>query len=251
MRGKARAIVGLRRVLHRGGFDLVRFVEDTDLLRRRLRLMEHHGIDVIFDVGANGGQYAQTMRALGYRGRIVSFEPLPDAFRQLRLASDGDDLWTVVNVALGEDEREATINVAENSQSSSMLPLLPAHVAAAPDSAYVGQVTVPMRTLDTIIDECLGSRERLFVKIDTQGYEDKVLLGTGQSDDRIVGLQVELSLVPLYAGQRLIEDMVTMLRGRRFVLMSLEPGFWQETTGQLLQADGIFFRPGLLGANGS
>ena len=61
---------------------------------------------------------------------------------------------------------------------------------------------------------------------------------------RVVGLQLELSMVPLYDGQPLIDDLIGSVRTMGFVLMSLEPDFYDQSTGQLLQADGIFFRPG-------
>ncbi|MCA1694626.1 MAG: FkbM family methyltransferase, partial [Actinobacteria bacterium] len=83
--------------------------------------MAQHGINVVFDVGANQGQYGQTLRALGFQGAIISFEPLGRAFRHLEAATEGDASWIAVNAALGEESGSRSLMVAGNSQSSSLL----------------------------------------------------------------------------------------------------------------------------------
>lgn len=207
-----------------------------------MQLLERHGINVVFDVGANAGQWATTMRSLGYSGRIVSFEPSGEAFELLAQAARGDASWTAVHCGLGREEGQGTLHVSANSQSSSLLEMLPAHVTVAPDSAYVRDETITMATLGSAIAEHTAQGDCLFVKIDTQGSEQDVLDGAGDRLADVLGWQVELSLVPLYAGQPLIEDMVSLLRGLGYEPMSIEPDFFEPGTGRLLQADGIFFR---------
>lgn len=199
-------------------------------------------MNVIFDVGANGGQYAMTMRALGYSGKLVSFEPSTEAFELLARRARQDAEWTTVNCALGEEAGERVLHLAGNSQSSSLLDMLPAHLAVAPESAYVGDEIVRVSTLASEIDRHVGGGDRLFVKVDTQGSEREVIAGGRDRLEGVAGWQVELSLVPLYRGQLLIEELITLLRELGYVPMSIEPDFSDPTTGQLLQADGIFFR---------
>ena len=242
----ARAKVAVRRALRRAGFDLVRSLSPDDLLRRRIALLRRHRIDVLFDVGANAGQYGSTMRALGYQGKIVSFEPSSEAFRLLSGTAHGDSRWTAVNAALAEKEGPVTLHVSANSQSSSVLPMLGSHVAAAPASAYVGEEIVEATTLKSQIDHHLRPEERLFVKIDTQGSELEVLAGAGDGLSRVTGLQLELSLVPLYEGQPLIEETLSTVRALGYVPAAVEPDFFSDSTGMLLQADGLFFRGGML-----
>jgi FkbM family methyltransferase len=244
LRLHSRAKVAVRGALHRAGFDLVRSLDASDLLRRRVRLLEQHGVNVLFDVGANAGQYALTMRALGYGGRIVSFEPSTDAFELLARTAQADGQWETVNCGLGAEAGERTLHVSANSQSSSLLVMLPAHLAAAPDSAYVRDETVTLSTLAAEMERRVGADDRLFVKIDTQGSERDILAGAGPYLDGIVGWQVELSLVPLYEDQPLIEELIALLRDLGYVPMSIEPDFSDPTTGRLLQADGVFFRGG-------
>jgi len=242
VRVSSRAKIVARHALHRAGFDLVRSLGPDDLLRRRIDLLRRHEINVLFDVGANAGQYASTMRALGYAGRIVSFEPSSEPYAILAAAAQRDPAWTTVRCALGEEGGTVTLHVSGTSQSSSVLPMLPSHLAADPASAYVGDETVDMTTLGAQIEAHVRPDDRLFVKIDTQGSELQVLAGAGEQLGRVLGLQLELSLVPLYEGQPLIEEVVATVRARELVPAAIEPDYFDAGTGRLLQADGLFFR---------
>jgi len=105
---------------------------------RRRRYLEAAGIDLVVDVGANEGQFSRRLRPAQYAGRIMSFEPLPAAFRQLEDAAADDPEWDVINAAVGSSEGTTTLHVAGNSWSSSTLPMGDRHVAAAPESAIIG-----------------------------------------------------------------------------------------------------------------
>lgn len=217
-------------------------------LRKRWRpdrgatLLTRYGIDVVLDVGANAGQYARALRRMGYRGRIVSFEPLSSARRKLRANARGIRGWQVVDLALGDFDGRSTIHVAGNSQSSSLLEMLPQHVAAAPESAYVANEEIEVRRLDSIFGDYCQPSERCFLKLDVQGFERAVLRGAAQTLPRCLGVQLEMSLLPLYGGETLFQEMLDVMAGHGFCLMSLANGFADPSTGRLLQVDGVFYR---------
>jgi FkbM family methyltransferase len=238
----------IHRRLLRLGVDLVGANHWNHPVLRRLRLLRDHRIDVVLDVGANAGQYGTELRELGFGGRIVSFEPLSDAFAKLRKAAEGDARWECVRTAVGERAGTATIHVAANSYSSSLLPMLAAHEAAAPGSGYVGTEEVPMEPLEALLARHVRPDERVYLKIDTQGYERKVLESAGAALGRIAGVQLELSIVPLYEGVELLPEMLLWLRSLGFTLVSLEPGYADPASGQLLQVDGVLFRSAQAGA---
>lgn len=200
-------------------------------------------IDVVFDIGANEGQFAREIRQHGYRGKIISFEPLTSARKNLLFFASPDPDWQVhEQSAIGDQDGEIEIHIAGNSVSSSVLPMLESHSSAAVGSAYVGSERVPIFKLDRVANRYLDKNSNLFIKIDTQGYEWQVLDGASETLKRAKGVLCELSLVPLYHEQRLWRDIVDRLDQQGFVLWALQKGFANPKTGQSLQMDGIFIR---------
>lgn len=227
------------------GVDLKRYNVQTSEAAKMQRLLAYHNIDLVFDVGANIGQYAKLLRELGYSGRIVSFEPLSSAYSQLKAVSKKDPLWEIApQTAIGNQEGEIVINIAGNSYSSSALPMLDAHLESAPESAYSGSETVKLSRLDTLAKDYIKSETKsIFLKIDVQGLEKQVLEGATAILPLVKGIKLELSLVPLYEGQVLFKEMIDIIEKLGYELYGIEPGFTAEKTGRVLQMDGIFFKP--------
>ncbi|MFN0316759.1 MAG: FkbM family methyltransferase, partial [Burkholderiales bacterium] len=195
-----------RRIMRAAGYDLVSYRPLSHALARRAKILSHQRIDLILDVGANIGQYARQMREIGYAGRIVSFEPVTGAFAELRTAARHDPSWEAVNIALGDRDEEQEIRIAGNSQSSSLLDMLPEHLKAAPESAYSGSQWVPVRRLDGVFGQYCKDGERVFLKVDAQGFERRIMDGSAACLGRIQGVQLETSLVPLYRDETLFPE---------------------------------------------
>ena len=230
-------------MLHRVGFELRRFSVEQSENARFISMLRTHNVNLIFDVGANAGQFGVLLREIGFEGKIVSFEPLSDARESLQNISRNDPLWQIaLQTAIGEENGEIEIQIAGNSQSSSVLDMLDTHVRAAPDSKYIGKEKVALRTLDSIAPDYMDSDSIAFIKIDTQGYETQVMNGAKKLMSQIVGLQVEISLVPLYKGQCLFDEMLKKLKNDGFELWSISSVFSDPNTAQLLQVDATFFR---------
>ena len=208
--------------------------------QRRVRILDQTSVDLVIDVGAAGGRYGMELREAGYHGAIVSLEPLAEAFSRLSRVCAGDPRWRCLQVALGAREGRAEINVAANSDSSSLLEMTGRHIDSEPDSAYVGTEQVEVRTLDSIWKELVGGAARPFLKLDVQGFELEVLKGAEDSLPRLAGIQAELSLVPLYEGAPLWREVIDHIEQRGLQLRSLETGFYDRRTGEVLQLDGTF-----------
>ena len=233
-----------KRISRTFGIELRKYSIQTSEEALIQHLFSYHNIDFVFDVGANAGQYTQLLRKIGYSGKIVSFEPLSDAYTKLERLAVKDDLWVVApRSAVGDRDGEITINVSKRSTSSSVLPMLKTHLEASPDSAYADSEVVPLVCIDTVAENYISpDANAIFLKIDVQGFEKYVLAGATQLLSKIVGLQIELSVVPLYDGQPLLADMLATLSQIGFELHALFPVLIHPTTGRLLQMDGIFFR---------
>jgi FkbM family methyltransferase len=233
----------LKRVIRDLGYEIRRYQPSSSESARFLHVLKHHRINLVFDVGANAGQFAASLRTLGYSGRIVSFEPVSGTWEQLAKASHGDSLWEIApRCALGEEDSEIEVHVSANSVSSSVLNMLNTHLDAAPTSAYVSSEQTPLMRLDTIGPQYLREDSRLFIKIDTQGYETQVLNGAERLLDKAIGLHVEMSLVPLYAGQDLYDGLIRYLQTKGFELWDITPNFVDMRSGRALSVDAILFR---------
>jgi FkbM family methyltransferase len=209
---------------------------------RLVKLMAHHGIDTVIDVGANDGAYGRFLREGGYAGEIISFEPLAEPHRALIDAAAQDKRWHVARpMALGAEDREIEINVSGNRTSSSILPMNETHIKGAPLSRYVGVERVALRRLDGQYHPFIEAGGRLFLKVDTQGFEMPVLEGAEALMSKIKGIQVELSLIPLYEEQVLYREMIDWMSARGYELWNVIPGFTDSSNGRMLQMDGVFF----------
>ena len=212
----------------------------SDELKARQLFLDHYGIKVLLDVGANTGQYASLMRSIGYQGKIISFEPLSSAFEELKIKVDSDHNWQGENFALGSIEEQAKIHIAGNSYSSSLLDILPSHIDFDANSKYIAEETIKIKRLDDIYHLYCQPNDVVMLKIDTQGFEKNVLLGAKNSLLSITLLQLEISIQPLYENEVLFVEMVNFLQEIGFDLFTLENGIRDPKTGKLLQVDGIF-----------
>lgn len=233
------AILAVQRTARRAGVDVRRWFPEREAEFRRQRLIERLQVARVLDVGANEGQYGTRLREAGFTGELHSFEPLPDAYRVLAQAAQADPRWSTHRLAAGAEDGTAQLNVAANSVSSSLLPMEDRHLAAAPESRYTGQVEVRVATLDGLLGEAAAPT---LLKIDVQGAEDAVLAGAGRVLESVVALELELALVPVYTGQRLLGEVLPDLQQRGFSLVSVEPVLVDPETGYTLQVDGLFVR---------
>lgn len=207
-----------------------------------VRQLKANEIDLVLDVGANNGQYARGLIRNGYQGRIVSFEPLPCALKKLNLNRFAFPRWEVAPLALGDEDKTTRFNVSGNTQSSSVLPMLPRHVAANPSTAYVESIEVQMNRLDSVIDQYCDASERVFLKLDVQGFEHQVLAGAKAALSRIAGLKMELSFQPLYENALNWIDSIQACEELGYCMHWIEPGFIDPASGEMLQGDATFFR---------
>ena len=233
----------IRKLLWSVGYDVSIYKPTHHPHARRKQLVSYYEIETILDIGANTGQFAQQMRNdLGYRNRIISFEPVSAAFTMLEANARGDVNWDVFNFALGDTEERRKINISGNLTSSSLLDMLPAHLESAPQSKYVGKEEIEVKKLDSIFGELCGSTSNVYMKIDAQGFEDKVLRGAKYSLKSIDTVQLEMTLMPLYSGEKLFHEICMLMIEKGYTLVAIENGLANKDSGQLLQIDGIFHR---------
>jgi FkbM family methyltransferase len=204
--------------------------------------MQHHNIQTVLDIGANEGQYARSVRDAGYRGRIISFEPISTVYAALRANSIGDPMWEVHLLALGDTEGERTISISEKSVFSSLKQPSPYAVERFPGSRAARQEIVRVSRLDHFIDAHPIDLRYTYLKVDTQGFEKEVLLGAGSALTSIPAVQLELALRQLYIDQVGWLEMIEWMESHGFkVALAKENGFDLDEF-ELLELDVVFLR---------
>lgn len=234
----------IRGLLRRRGYDLGRWALENDPRERRRRLFLAAGIDLVLDVGANEGQYATELRRFGYTGEIVSFEPIAEVCQRLRAHFAGDPRWQLRDFALGSMDGSAEIRIGAQSATSSLLAPSEYLVQQAAGARSVRTEKVRVARMDTVFEPAWEGR-RIWLKLDTQGFEQEVLRGATATLAKVRILQLELSLRPLYVGEPGFLEVASGLAGQGFDLVGLEPGFAEDATGRLLQSDVLFARRGV------
>ena len=204
-------------------------------------MINAHAVDVVLDVGANLGQFASGLRRAAYRNQIISFEPVTETHNGLLQTAAGDSKWTVApRCAVGDVNNTTTINIAKKRAASSLLPMSDLTTHSSPNSAYVATEQVNVMTLDSC--SLIDRSKCLFLKADTQGFEEHVLDGATETLKSTIGLQLEVLTAPLYENQANFQKIHAKLTALGFEIWNILPVFSDGKNHRLLAADVTFFR---------
>lgn len=214
-------------------------------------LLDMYGVNCVIDVGAHEGQFARRLRAGGYDGRIVSFEPAPGPLAELERAASADPEWTVRRVALGREDGVAAMNVVPGTLSS-ILPPTKFGAGRYPKLREAEQVEVEVRRLDGLLDEVLAgiAEPRPYLKLDTQGYDLDVFAGLGDEVRRFVGMQSELALMEIYRGMPRMAEALATFEAAGFEIAAMYPVSRQTKTARVLEFDCVMVRASVLKPRG-
>jgi len=222
---------------------LRRLLIDTGSTRDRrtpIDFIASRGIDLVMDVGANAGQFAEFLRSEGYAGKIISFEPIASVFQTLAKKARADGNWEAHNCALGATAGSATINVAAMSVFSSLLPATRAITAFDAAAVATHPETIEVRTLDGVFGRSPGNA---LLKIDTQGYEKHVLEGGLRTLPGLKGVLMELPIVHLYEDTWQFHEAIAFMSAHGFVPAQIHPvNYHSKDDVSLIEVD-CLFRP--------
>lgn len=213
------------------------------------QLLKYLNVDCVFDVGANYGQYAQMLRRqVGFTGRIISFEPMPDAVASLKATSAHDPKWTIEAIALSSTTGTQTFNIMKSHQFSSLGR--PMHSEAdifQNMNAVERTVVVQTETLEQAYGRLKKEHgfTRPFLKMDTQGFDVDIVRAAGAVMPFFVGMQSELAVKRLYEQAIEFRDAIAVYNDAGFDLSAFVPNNAGHFP-RLIETDGIFVRRDLL-----
>lgn len=199
----------------------------------------HLPIRTVLDIGANTGQFAAEARRLLPEADIYSFEPLRGPYASLLSRMKDDRRFRAFNFAVGAEDSRVSLRRSVYSPSSSLLPMLDLHRAAWPQTSDAVTEEVEIRRLDSLGIE---TQSELLVKIDVQGFEDKVIEGGRELIGRAAYVITEVSFARLYEGQPLFEDIYRLLTAMGFRYRGALAQLIDPRDGRPLQADAFFAR---------
>ena len=237
----------LRKVLHRVlakfNLELKTLNPATNNSLQISRFIIQNGFDLVLDVGANEGQFVKALFDFGYAGKAVSFEPLPHQHEILSRISAGNANWIAApRMAIGSAASDSTINISGMHASSSLRPMSTIHTDAFSGSSTISKVSTQIFPLDQVASEYLLPGSKLFIKIDTQGYEKEVLLGAMKTLCLTSAVLVEVSTVELYQGQALMDAILSFMASLEFKPFIFQQCTVHPRTLQSLQLDILFVR---------
>jgi len=212
---------------------LVSFMHQGQLLDllRRLR------INVVLDVGANEGWYSQHLRRGGFRGRIVTFEPNPENHAHISAKADAD--WLQAGYALGEKDEVKPFNVLRDEGGSNTMSSFLQSSIGVPSTT----VEVDVKRLEDVLPDLLDGvpEPRIFLKTDTQGFDLPVVRGAGAWLPKVLGLQSEISVEPIYEAMTPYTQSLASYHAMGFGLVDLQV-VRRQPDGTVLEYDCLMAR---------
>lgn len=235
---------GIRYILKKNGYEMFYQGHNPDLADDRVNdfarkmhlkyILNYMNINLVLDVGANQGQYASELRSLGYDGHIISFEPVSETYSLLEQTARGDSKWKTYKIGLGAENKTTEINVFPLSVMNSMLSedahnmrdLFIQNSVSEEACKSSGKESIELRRLDDIfgqITEYLGDECRLFIKLDTQGFDLEVLKGGQLTFQESLAIQSEISFIPIYVCMPNYKESIQAFESAGFGITGL---FW-------------------------
>lgn len=193
---------------------------------------------IVYDIGAHNGEFASFLAKIRNVSMIYCFEPVPEIFSDLVKKTRKFGNIECFQVALGNQASKCRMYVNDFTPSSSMLKMGPIHVEEKPFTKNTHEEEVQMVTLEEAV-QMYKLPYPDFIKIDVQGFEDRVIRGGENIVSRAKFCMLELSLVKLYEEGVLITEMNSMMRRLGFRLIKIV-GKIVGRSGEILQVDGIF-----------
>ncbi len=201
-------------------------------------------IGTVIDIGANTGDYAEFLDGFFKPSTIYAFEPLASCQPRLAALAEKMPHLRVFRVALSEAEGEETFWENDYGPSSSLLHVSDMHKQAFPHTATESQTRVKLARLDDMLDVSTLDRD-IFIKIDVQGVEDRVIRGGQAVFSAAEIVLIEMSFAAMYDDQPMFEEIHDLLYacGLRFVGMKNQ--IEDPATGQPLFVHCFYRRPRL------
>ncbi len=189
------------------------------------KIILEYDINLVLDVGANTGQFAEGLRNF-YSGMIVSFEPISEYVAALEKKAASDDSWLVMPFALGEESKTLEINLYKGTQLGSFLQTNEfSRNWLGSRANQKGKEKVGIKRFDEVVDSLPlhADGTRILLKSDTQGFDLSVFEGMGDSISDVHAILSEASVIPIYAESPHWLEALKIYENHGFSVVDLTP----------------------------
>lgn len=222
-------------MLNRAGYDIKYHHPYFDILLKKYQF------ETVLDIGANAGQFAKDIRGRLPKAKIISFEPLHDCFSTLQSNMKDDKNWEAMNIALGKEAGEVEMNKSAFSPSSSLLKETTLLKQIYPKNTSTEKEKIVVKKLDDVFPR-LNVKKPFLVKMDVQGFEDRVISGGQNALKEATMILIETNFEKFYENQPLFGDIHEQLRALGFSYHGNSGQHWNPKTGEVLYEDSIFLK---------
>ena len=196
-------------------------------------------IKSVLDIGANKGEFSLIFNYVFNQPLIHAFEPLPSCQSILEEISSKNKNIKVHPVALGDEKTSESLHVSSWNPSSSFLTMGELHKSGYPHSSGSEDIQVDVERLD---DYILSHeiQNNLFIKMDVQGFEKKVIEGGIKTFSMASVIVTEMSFRELYDGEPKFHELYELIISLGFSYQGSLKQSVDKTSDGYFQCDGIF-----------
>ena len=216
---------GLRKVVRASGLNhvvkqLFYSVKYEDEFQKVVSSCVREG-DIVWDVGANVGVYTDIfLDAVGLRGRVVAFEPNPNACDVLEKKYGASQQFDLPRVALGDEDSELLLSF---SKEDSLDPMGSFVSEFADRNQLPVQVITPLQFVKDNPDLTPS-----FIKVDVEGFELAVLAGLRElfaitPHARVVAIEVHVGILQSQGVKNPLAEVKTFLNSFGYTISLTDP----------------------------
>ena len=204
---------------------LLMFLERNIHQKRISKFLQNRSIKTIIDVGAHKGEFAQNALQIESVNKIIAFEPQKKIFSLLKEKFSDNDKVVLNNFALSEKVEKRIMKINKMTATSTL------NHEINNDSLYfkfksfllyqknsiIDEEEIDTTTFDAFFNEEIFN-ENTLLKIDTEGYELKVLKGSNQKIKEIKYVLIENQFSRMYKNVN-FKDCHQFLESKNFRLL--------------------------------
>ncbi|MBK0382257.1 FkbM family methyltransferase [Pedobacter sp. SD-b] len=200
--------------------------------------LQKRNLGYVLDIGANTGQYANLIHKILPNAKIISFEPIKGCYEQLVENTKGINV-KAINCAIGDVNEQQEINISAHTPSSSLLPMANLHTEVFAGTDYVKKETITVKRLDDVFPQ-LKINGKFMVKVDVQGFEDRVIKGGIETLKKADSILIETSFEELYKDQLLFDGIYQLLINIGYAFQGNYTQTFNKEDGRILYAESFF-----------